>query len=605
MRSRGCLALVLTLLFTACQPLHPSREVVPQRMPALLEMTGSDPVLEAHVESIPATLATIGEVQELQDALDDLLVLLDQVLGQEAGPVADAAIADVLALAQTVLEDPRAAPYLEDTLAAMHAARADPAHVAAIDALLRFATDLIHLPEQRHLPTVGLFGDASAFGLLWHSAPYVSSTNPGRLLRLGPSKVSLSCGLLPTALTCPSAQDWGDAATAGTEMAFVHTGRSETACLQLEGWAQCRTLGDPIFDDAVRAELDARSTALLNAGVRTVVYAKTVPGTGSDGSLVVQHPQRWQRLHELLDEHAASDHRIRTVDMATWWSTRADDAEIRPGGWVPGSLATRVWADFLAPSLYEELWLPRWGFLPPEEPHNVPLLSALWEQSATWEPQPLPRVGIYGDSTALGLRTYSGEYTSANENRKLEAAGGVTPLGCGITMSHSWCKTAQEWADVAATNATDIAVIYTGTWETRCILPSTEPWDACRNMGDPIFEDYLRRELDERSAALLGPGGAQYVVHVRTNVGVESDPATFVTYPDRWERFHELLDEYAATDDRILVVDMIPWWLDDPVRDSQLRPDGRHFNEGAWIVWRDYLEDTLYWGLWLDHLAAA
>ncbi len=212
-----------------------------------------------------------------------------------------------------------------------------------------------------------------------------------------------------------------------------------------------------------------------------------------------------------------------------------------------------------------------------------------------------PRMGIYGDSAALGLGWYSGKYFSS-ATRKLTRVGGHTPLGCGITMSHRICKTAAEWGAIAKSNNTDIALIYTGTWETQCIKPSTEDWETCRRIGDPEFDDYLRRELDERSAAFLA-NGVDHVIYVKTNRRVGAG----VTPPlsDAWLRWHAIVDEHAASDPRIEALDMSTWWIRDRPRDLHIRDDGYHFDRDTWITFEEFFETRLYWYLWLPHVRAA
>jgi hypothetical protein len=50
--------------------------------------------------------------------------------------------------------------------------------------------------------------------------------------------------------------------------------------------------------------------------------------------------------------------------------------------------------------------------------------------------------------------------------------------------------------------------------------------------------------------------------------------------PGRMERFREILRQIAATDDRIVVVDLAAW-IDGRADDAELRPDGVHFTPAS------------------------
>jgi hypothetical protein len=206
-----------------------------------------------------------------------------------------------------------------------------------------------------------------------------------------------------------------------------------------------------------------------------------------------------------------------------------------------------------------------------------------------------PRVGIYGDSGALGLGFHSGVYTN-DPNRHLDKVSGSTPLGCGVIVTHDWCVSAAQWGQIAASNGTQIALIYSGSWEVKCLQPKDETWPECHALGEPIFDAYIRRHLTERSSALLNAGVAR-VVYVKQEYGPGAT-AEQLSNQARWNRWYQLLDEHAATDARISVIDIRPYFHG-LANQQAIRYDGYHYTEQSWMVWRDYLEAALYWNLWV------
>ncbi len=206
-----------------------------------------------------------------------------------------------------------------------------------------------------------------------------------------------------------------------------------------------------------------------------------------------------------------------------------------------------------------------------------------------------PKVGVYGDSAAFNLRTNSSAYTgTSNPTKKLRLGGGYVTIGCGTLITNSTCGTAEQWGNRSADNATHIALIYAGIWETKCW--TFEDWAECHHLGEPIYDDYIRRNLDARTEALL-EAGVPIVVYVKTN-DRRLDDGTNPEHSARWERWYELLDEHVARYDRVITLDLVPWWHANPELDVLYRPDGYHFTTNAWMFWRDVLEQDLYWDLW-------
>lgn len=207
----------------------------------------------------------------------------------------------------------------------------------------------------------------------------------------------------------------------------------------------------------------------------------------------------------------------------------------------------------------------------------------------------IPRVGVYGDSTALGLAMQASSYKQ-DPNRLLNHVGGITPLGCGITMSHSWCKTAAEWGADAAARNVDIAVVYVGVWETECLKPFDEAWTECHHAGEQVFDDYLRRHLSERTTALLD-AGVEKVVYMKMEIGPGA-AADRIVRTERWDRWYELVDEFVAGKPDVLTVEMRQWFRSQSDQRA-IRHDGLHYaTDGASRLWKGLYEEELYWKLW-------
>lgn len=202
----------------------------------------------------------------------------------------------------------------------------------------------------------------------------------------------------------------------------------------------------------------------------------------------------------------------------------------------------------------------------------------------------LPRVALYGDSGALGLGLFSGGYTKS-ESRRLENVRGFTSLGCGVAVTDDWCTTAQQWATTAVESRTDVAIIYSGAWEVRCLKPLDVDWTSCRTIEDEEFRQYIRRHVTERSTALLDAGVSR-VLLAKQEYGPGAEVKD-LEHPERWELWYGILDEVAGSDPRIEILDMRPWFrgLADP---QGVRYDGYHYTERASVVWRDFLEPELH-----------
>lgn len=200
---------------------------------------------------------------------------------------------------------------------------------------------------------------------------------------------------------------------------------------------------------------------------------------------------------------------------------------------------------------------------------------------------------VVGDSTmlmtALGLRVW-GEETgnglvisggSANPGCAIGTGGEVLYQGSPQPMVEE-CANWKEMMIEKADEAEDIyghvefALIQAGPWDVadRRLEGDTE-W---RHMGDPVYDSYLRQEMEDATSRLIDRGLT--VIWLTSpvidpdregNDGDEFDPA-------RMERLNQLIDEVAAERPQAHVVDLAAWMAEQPPeRDAELRPDSIHF----------------------------
>jgi hypothetical protein len=205
-------------------------------------------------------------------------------------------------------------------------------------------------------------------------------------------------------------------------------------------------------------------------------------------------------------------------------------------------------------------------------------------------PAPLPRVAVFGDSTAL--MTSIGFNDWLDETDAGIPVGGVARLGCGVGRGGQRrngndiqkipndCENWQaEWSAMVDSQRPDLVLVQSGGWDAadRKLWGDTT-W---RHVGDPVFDDYYRRELLLAVDTLTATGGRIVWLTV-PHVGVGKD-GTGVTSrgdgadPARMDRINELIGELPAKrPGRVAVVDL-GGWLASTGKDVYFRPDGVHF----------------------------
>lgn len=230
---------------------------------------------------------------------------------------------------------------------------------------------------------------------------------------------------------------------------------------------------------------------------------------------------------------------------------------------------------------------------------RAPVVSAPAQGSPTAAPAPgrgplpaVPRTAIFGDSTMLTTGLGLGDVLT--ETGQAAPVGGHTQLGCGVgrggerrsgggveavpAQCDAW---PEEWARAIAEVDPDVAIVQEGPWDAaERRLPGDDTWRA---PGDPIYDAYLKGEL-ERVVSVLSAQGARVVwltsPPVGENVRASGQPQLEqLEHPERIARVNELVREVAAAHPgTVAVVDLSAWLLASN-DDSRLRPDGVHLGD--------------------------
>jgi peptidoglycan/LPS O-acetylase OafA/YrhL len=207
----------------------------------------------------------------------------------------------------------------------------------------------------------------------------------------------------------------------------------------------------------------------------------------------------------------------------------------------------------------------------------------------------LPRVAIFGDSTALSTALGVATWTESGK-ADINAVDGWTNLGCSIlspmtfkadgnleTTASICTGYLDKWKAAAARSHPDLAVIQVGPWEMTDIhIPGTSGYQA---LGSPAVDNAVRTRLKEGADALL-----QYAPRVVLFTSPHIEPGetdgkppktpSDQSDPARTARFNEIVQQVAATDPRIKVLDYGAY-LDSLPDLAKLRPDGIHLTWDA------------------------
>ena len=213
---------------------------------------------------------------------------------------------------------------------------------------------------------------------------------------------------------------------------------------------------------------------------------------------------------------------------------------------------------------------------------------------------PDAQIGVtLGDSTMLRTAWGLSAWGQENGNR-LVLTGGSADLGCGIGRggevrylgdAGELKEQCQRWAttlpEVIAKSRerydrVDFAVVQTGPWDVAD--RKLEGEDEWRHIGDPVYDDYLRGELEAANQVLLDEGvTVVWLTAPYIEAGKNQEPPPSEPYaesdPARMDRLNAMIRELADAREGVVVVDLAAWVAGlPPGEDERLRPDGVHFD---------------------------
>jgi hypothetical protein len=221
---------------------------------------------------------------------------------------------------------------------------------------------------------------------------------------------------------------------------------------------------------------------------------------------------------------------------------------------------------------------------------------------------PIPRVGVFGDSTALqtglGLSDWG---LATGEIVPMASAVWRAWLGCGILRDGfvrydqtvnptrigcgDWAKT---WGQDLATDPPDVAVMQVGPFDVADHqFPNESQW---RSPGDPVYDEHLKSEM-LGVVDLFIDHGVTLVWLTSPDIEVGRNRVPPLPAPDpasdpgRMARFNAILREVQRERPALRVVDLARWLRNQPGGqfDPTLRPDGVHFTResagrvAAWL----------------------
>jgi peptidoglycan/LPS O-acetylase OafA/YrhL len=259
----------------------------------------------------------------------------------------------------------------------------------------------------------------------------------------------------------------------------------------------------------------------------------------------------------------------------------------RPPLLAAGTVAGIVLAAVVIPKVWD----------PPVDPFEAYVNAAQGMDPADLAPD--AQIGVtLGDSTMV--RTAWGLSAWGQGNHRLVLTGGSADLGCGIgrggevrylgnagelkEQCQQWATTLPEIIAQARDryDRVDFAVVQTGPWDVAD--RKLEGEDEWRHIGDPVYDDYLRDELDAANDVLLDEGvTVVWLTAPYIEAGKNEEPPPSEPYPEsdpaRMDRLNEMIRELADEREGVVVVDLAAWVAGlPPGEDERLRPDGVHFD---------------------------
>ena len=221
-----------------------------------------------------------------------------------------------------------------------------------------------------------------------------------------------------------------------------------------------------------------------------------------------------------------------------------------------------------------------------------------FQDPANIPPDALLGVG-FGDSTML--ETGMGLSAWGKQTEDLVLPGIVGDLiGCGVTRggerrSKGRATVAPEgcddWPETIPSTVSSIreqfgrlefAIVQTGPWDVADRrLEGDDEWRA---PGDPVYDDYLYRELMAATDLFVDQGlVVVWLLAPHVEVGRNEEPPPDPPYaesdPARMDRLNEIIERVADERQSVVTVDLAEYMrgLPDGEMDPRLRPDGVHF----------------------------
>jgi hypothetical protein len=240
---------------------------------------------------------------------------------------------------------------------------------------------------------------------------------------------------------------------------------------------------------------------------------------------------------------------------------------------------------------------------PPADPFAGGTLDADLRPIAPSEVPDGAQLALFlGDSTMLNIAIGLNRWGLETED-SVVAVHGLGGLGCSIMRGGERryagdvganAQHCDEWAELIPSAAdtvrdtygrADVALLGTGPWDLADRrLPGEDVW---RSPGDPLYDAFLRGELEEATDAFLAEG--LRVVWLTTpylDIGRRMQPPPAEPFPEsdpaRVDLLNDTIRAIAASRDGVAVVDLGAHLDALPAaEDERLRPDGVHLERDA------------------------
>ena len=232
------------------------------------------------------------------------------------------------------------------------------------------------------------------------------------------------------------------------------------------------------------------------------------------------------------------------------------------------------------------------------------------------EPELVPAIAMFGDSTALMTGTGVARWAQENPGRLWVVRGDAT-LGCGLISGGTRILEGREFAVDAdcddwlgswlraldshqpsypdgSPRRLDVAMVQLGAWEIVDHRLGGGDFLSLMDLG----RAEMHRELLLETVDALHEYADRVVLIAHPDVGearIDGLPtgSSFSEYdPGRAERWREIIADVAADRPNVEVIDMAAW-VDARDDDDWLRPDGVHFSSTSTLVVAEWLAPQL------------